>query len=477
MIKKIISLLLFIIITAGLMAGAGFYHSRAREMSVEEKEAANRELINQMNELKEQIREYEDGIDQKKKEQKTLNRELTILESQAKKQELEIKKTQLYISQLKVDIQDKEQKIKELEDKGQLEKVKLTQYLHQLNEYDNVGILEMMLKYESLSDFFSGVAEVEVLQKETYDIIQEIKTTKTDLTGQIDALEEDKSENLELKSIQELQKFSLDQKKGEKKNLISQTRGQEKKFQELIKQNKKKIADIQSRLFELGSLGVGRITIEKAMEYAEFAGSRAGIRPALLLGLVWVETKLNSNLGTGNWRTDLYECYIDLSKQKNITRAKRDAFLKTAEAQKEAFFEITSKLFLNPDKAPVSKALRSVGCGGAMGVAQFMPTTWQGYESKIAQLSGHNPPSPWSAIDGFVGSAIKLANDGATSQTREGERRAAAMYYAGGRWQREPGQNYADRVRFASFCYQNYMDALKRGDQNIDIDTDCEKYF
>lgn len=460
--KQIVATL-FLFIAVFTIGWLGF--SRAQEMSVEEKEAANRELIRQMDELKNQIKEYEDGIDQKKKEQKTLNRELTILESQAKKQELEIKKTQLYISQLKVDIQDKEQKIKELEDKGQLEKVKLTQYLHQLNEYDNVGILEMMLKYESLSDFFSGVAEVEVLQKETYDIIQEIKTTKTDLTGQIDALEEDKSENLELKSIQELQKFSLDQKKGEKKNLISQTRGQEKKFQELIKQNKKKIADIQSRLFELGSLGVGRITIEKAMEYAEFAGSRAGIRPALLLGLVWVETKLNSNLGTGNWKTDLYECYISLGKRQ------------TAEAQKDAFFEITGKLYLNPDNVPVSKALRKVGCGGAMGVAQFMPTTWQGYESRIASLSGHNPPSPWSAIDGFVGSAIKLADNGATSKSREGERKAAAMYYAGGRWQRGPGQDYATRVRTAAACYQDYMDALKKGDQNIDIDTDCEKYF
>lgn len=458
-----IRLFLFSIIIISFIGWLGF--SYAQEISLEEKETANRELIRQMNELKEQIKGYEDGIDQKKKEQKTLNRELTILESQIKKQELEIKKTQLYVSQLKVDIQDKEQKIKELENKGRLEKAKLTQHLHQLNEYDNVGMLEMIFKYGSLSDFFSGIAEVEILQSETYQFIQEIKTTKNDLTGQVESLEEDKDENLELKSIQELQKFSLDQKKGEKKNLLTQTKGQEKKFQESIKQNKKKIADIQSRLFELGSLGVGRITIEKAIDYAELAGNKAGIRPAFLLGLVWVETRLNSNLGTGNWRTDLYECYISLGKRQ------------TAEAQKDAFLGITSKLYLNPDNVPVSKALKSVGCGGAMGVAQFMPTTWQGYESRIASLSGHNPPSPWSALDGFIGSAIKLADNGATSQSREGERKAAAMYYAGGRWQRGPGQDYATRVRTAAGCYQDYMDALKKGDQNIDIDTDCEKYF
>lgn len=465
MIRKISTLLLLLIVSASLFGGAGFYDSRAQEMSLEEKEAANRELVRQMNDLKEQIKEYEDGIDQKKKEQKTLNRELTILESQIKKQELEVKKTQLYLGQLKIEIQDKEQKIIELENKARLEKVKLTQHINQINDYDNVGILEMMLEYESLADFFSGIAAVESLQGETYDILQEINEIKNDLVSKIDALEEDKSETTELKSIQELQKFSLDQKKGEKKNLISNTKGQEKKFQELIKQNKKKIADIQSRLFELGSLGVGKITIEKAVEYAQFSSKQAGIRPAFLLGLIWVESRLNSNLGTGNWKTDLYECYIELGKRN------------TAEAQKEAFFEITSKLYLNPDNVPVSRALRSVGCGGAMGVAQFMPTTWQGYESRIASLSGHNPPSPWSAVDGFIGSAIKLADNGAKSQDREGERKAAAMYYAGSRWQRGPGQDYATRVRNASFCYQDYMDDLKKGEDNIDISSDCEKYF
>lgn len=465
MIKKITLLLLFVAISASLLAGAGFYRSFAQEMSQEEKEAANRELIRQMNELKEEIKQYEDGIEQKKKEQKTLNREVSILEGQAKKQELELKKTQLYLDQLKIEIHDKEQRIKELENKARLEKAKLTQHLNQINDYDNVGILEMMLEYDSLSDFFSGVAAVESLQGETYDILQEIKETKNDLTDKIDALEEDKSETTELKSMQELQKFSLDQKKGEKKNLLSRTKGQEKKFQELIKQNKKKIADIQSRLFELGSLGVGKITIEKAVEYAQFAGKQAGIRPAFLLGLIWVESRLNSNLGTGNWKTDLYDCYISLGKRN------------TAEAQKDAFFEITGKLYLNPDNVPVSKALRSVGCGGAMGVAQFMPMTWQGYESRIALLSGHNPASPWSALDGFVGSAIKLADNGAISQNREGERRAAAMYYAGGRWQRGPGQGYADRVRTAAACYQDYMDDLKKGEDNIDINSDCEKYF
>ena len=324
----------------------------------------------------------------------------------------------------------------------------------------------MMLNYGNFSDFFANATAMENLQNETQRILGDIRGIKNDLEVQIEMFKEDQKESIYLKSILESQNLSLAQKQKEKKNLVSQTKGQEKKFQELVVKNKKKIIEIQSRLFGLSNaLGVGKITIEKAIEYAEFAAQKTGIRPAFLLGLIWVESRLNSNLGTGNWKTDLYDCYIRLGKKS------------AAEMQKNAFFEITGKLMLNPDNVPVSKALTSVGCGGAMGIAQFMPATWQGYESKISLLSGNNPASPWNILDGFTGSAVKLSDNGAGSQNREGERKAAAMYYAGSRWQRAPGQNYATRVREASFCYQDYIDAVKKGEQNIDIESNCEKYF
>lgn len=469
-IKKISAYFLVLIFAFAMVANINIGESSAQQssgsdMPAVEKDAQRNQYLQQIQEEENQIKDLESSIEQKKTERKTLNGELTIISQQIKKQELEIKKTKLHIDQLKLDIQDKNQKIADLERKARLEKVKLTEDLSKLNDYDKVGLLEMILNYDNLSDFFTNVTAVENLQNQTYGALQDIHDTKDSLISQIESLQDDETESLQLKSMMDLQKFSLDQKQVEKKNLIADTKGQEKKYQELIKQHQKKIADIQSRLFEISSFGVGKITIENAVKYAQIAGSQTGIRPAFLLGLIWVESRLNSNLGTGNWKTDLYDCYVRLGKRS------------IAETQKDAFFSITSKLMVDPDKAPVSKALTSVGCGGAMGVAQFMPATWAAYESRISAASGNNPPSPWSVLDGFVGSAIKLADNGATSHDRSGERRAAAMYYAGKNWLRAPGQGYADRVRNAAACYQDYMDALKKGDQNIEIDSDCEKYF
>ena len=114
----------------------------------------------------------------------------------------------------------------------------------------------------------------------------------------------------------------------------------------------------------------------------------------------------------------MYDCYIRLGKKG------------AAEAEKAAFFAITGKLGLDPDKMPVSRK-PSYGCGGAMGHAQFLPTTWLRFESRVGQLTGHNPPSPWSVEDAFTAAAVFLADAGADSKNSAGEVAAAKTYISG----------------------------------------------
>ncbi len=101
-----------------------------------------------------------------------------------------------------------------------------------------------------------------------------------------------------------------------------------------------------------------------------------------------------------------------------------------AEAEKRAFLAITESLGLNPDDMPVSRK-PSYGCGGAMGPAQFLPTTWVRFAPRVAQLTGHNPPNPWNTEDAFTASALLLADAGAGLQTEAGERAAAKAYISG----------------------------------------------
>ena len=118
--------------------------------------------------------------------------------------------------------------------------------------------------------------------------------------------------------------------------------------------------------------------------YAKEAGKRTDVNPALILAILTVETNLGKNLGWGKWDEDMHPT--------------RD---------KPVFLEIVKELGLDPDKLPISArpcsaaARRAAGpgnrCGygygGAMGPAQFIPSTWILYKDRIARVSGQNPPN------------------------------------------------------------------------------------
>ncbi|MBI2637790.1 MAG: lytic murein transglycosylase, partial [Candidatus Sungbacteria bacterium] len=245
-----------------------------------------------------------------------------------------------------------------------------------------------------------------------------------ELKIQKDDLVEFQSSQEDLKALQEVEKKFLNQKKKERDEILALTKGKEAIFQQILAKKKKSIAELRTQLFYLEKTGV---SAENALKYANIAAERTGIRPAFLLAILEVETgkqfedgviSVGTNLGTGNWKRDMYDCYINLGRRS------------AAEAQKKAFFEITSGLGFDPDQMPVSRAPR-YGCGGAMGPAQFIPTTWLLYAKKVTSLTGHEPPNPWNIEDAFTASASFLADGGATSKTQAGEMRAARIYISG----------------------------------------------
>ena len=90
-----------------------------------------------------------------------------------------------------------------------------------------------------------------------------------------------------------------------------------------------------------------------------------------------------------------------------------------------------------------------------MGIAQFMPSTWNGYKAQIAAATGHNPPDPWNLVDGVTAMALYLKNRGAGSKS--GEKNAAAAYYCGSNIGRAVCQNYAKKVLYWADNYEQLL--------------------
>lgn len=388
-------------------------------------EASQRQVIaDQIAALEREAAGLDDQIAHTQDEAKTLQNAIKLFNTEIKRRELEIRRLNLAIRQADIDIRIKASGIGELTARIAKNRQILGRNISAISEYDRESALFLLARNESLSEFFTSLDNLKNLQNQIDELVRELRRNRDELESEKQELEDFRAEQSSLKAIAEVERRGIVEKKQEKDRLLALTRGREAEFQRLLAQKKKDIAALKTQLFYIERTG---IKAEDALHFAELAAKRTGIRTAFLLALLEVETgrqfeggiiTAGTHLGTGNWRDDMYNCYLQLGRPS------------AAETQKNAFFAITSKLNLNPDSMPVSRK-PSYGCGGAMGPAQFIPTTWLLFEDRVADLTGHNPPSPWDIEDAFTASAVFLADAGARSQSRNGELAAARTYISG----------------------------------------------
>ncbi len=398
-------------------------------------EALQNELNSQIEVLNKEIDSYRESVRQIQGQSNTLGREINLLDSEIKEFELEIKRINLMIRNIESGIGKIELKVEDIERQVEKKKIILGEFIQEIYKYDRISLLEIVLTKENLSDFFSEIESLENLRLGIQKSMEQIRALREDLDFNKSELENQKNELVTLKAVQETQKYSIEIKKKERKKLLDDTKGQEYLYQRLIKNKQADVNAIRNQLYILQGMG-GTLSFANALNIAEFASSATGIRPAFLMAILSRESGLGKNVGTGTWRTDM--------------RAN----------QHSAYLSICEKLGLNPDSMPVSKKAW-YGWGGAMGPAQFLPSTWLGYESRIAAVTGHNPPSPWDIEDAFVAAALYLANAGAAAQTYNAEWKAAMIYLAGSNWNKSYLRFYGDQVMSLAASIQEQINLIK----------------
>ena len=233
-------------------------------------------------------------MQEKQRESVSLERDVAILNANIRKEQLGIRARNITIDGLVGEIGDKSDFVVALNKKTEREKASLSQLLRKTNEINNTSLVEIIFGNQNISDFFMDVDEFESIKQALNASFDEILSVKNATEAEVKDLEETKSEEVNLRVLQEAEKRKLTQNEAEKQRILIATKGEEDVYQKIIKAKEKTAAEIRSALFALR--GSSAISFGKAYELAVHAEEQTGVRAAFLLGIITVNNNLNINI-------------------------------------------------------------------------------------------------------------------------------------------------------------------------------------
>ncbi|MFZ3057467.1 MAG: hypothetical protein WA092_00210 [Minisyncoccales bacterium] len=424
--------------------------------------------------FEEKKKEIESDITKTSAEKNTLKNQITTLTKKIKDLDYQIYQSNLSIKSLGFQIVDTTKSITETEKEIDLQKEKIGLILQAVADEDKKSFIEVLIESKTISDFFDNLVYLETLNVKNQELLDYFQKLQETLENQKVSLEEDKGETESLLKLQSIQKTESAATKATKDQLYTLTEAQ---YQAQLKEKEdiaKKTAEIAARLIQMTGLAEDQKapTFGEALALAKQIGEAVGVRPAFLLAIISQESAIGRNVG---------QCYVTDAKTGAGKYSNGSLISRIMHPTRDlpVFLEIINKSGRVMEKTPVScwindcvsqyagrlyhcKAYVSetgaitcaksgyvaYGFGGAMGPAQFIPSTWKLYEEKVKTQTGKSYADPWNINDAFSAAALYLKALGGGTQA--GEYKAASKYYGG-------SSAYASSVSTRSWCINEYM--------------------
>ena len=378
-------------------------------------------LQNELNILEQQIAEQQKIIATTQAQSASLSRDISLLQSKINEKQLQIKKIDGTITNLSSQILDKNIELGNLNNTLDKQKEALSTSLRNMSTFDGSNnFVTFILADKSISQFFEDVSRLNDLQNAINKNVNKIKDTTNQVNKVKSDLEDNKDSQIALKNQQKIEQDQISATKTQKNSLLKETKGQESLYKKQLSDKQAQASKIRAALFKFAGGGTAAISFGDALNYAKAAEKETGTPAAFVLAILTQESSLGANVG---------KCYLsDTStgagyninsgtKYPNVMKASRDI---------PVFLDITSRLGMDPLKTVVSCPIPSAGgYGGAMGPAQFIPSTWKAVASEI------DISNPWGAHDAIFASSKYLSDLGAGSSYLS-QIKAACRYYGTG---------------------------------------------
>jgi len=374
----------------------------------------------------------------------TLQSAITKLKNKISSLEADINHGKIMVKDLNVQISDTQVSINKTSSSIEDSQKQIAAILQAVYEEDKKSSFVVLLE-GNLSDFFGNLAYLDNLNEEVSTLLSSNKNLKSYLANQQTKMSNNVDQLQKTVALQTLQKKENEQNQQQQKQYLQLT---ETQYQQQLKDKQNaeaKSAKIKAMIFQV--VGVSKApTFGEALEIAKSVGSIVGVRPAFLLAIISQESAIGRNVG---------QCYLTdattgAGKKISTGVIMQKVMKPTRDVQ--PFMSITAALGRDPYKTPISCPIIGVaGYGGAMGPAQFIPSTWDGLTNRLTSLLG-KAPDPWAIKDSLTASAMYLSDLGASKQTTSAENTAAGRYYG------QAGA-YNRSVMNRASCIQTFIDS------------------
>lgn len=252
MLKRI-NIILIVLVLFPLIAQGSIIDDLNKQISEQEQKRL---------ELERQAQEYQQLINQKQSELKSLKNQIAIFNAQINKLLIDIRITEEKTNQTKLEILQLEYGLERTGNDINLQKDNLIKIIQTIDQYDQTSDLEIILQSGNLSDFFNQIAYLDQLQTGVLEKVETLKTLKNKLVQDKESQEQKKAALEDLKGqLTQQQNYLASQRKA-KESLLIYTKGEEGKYQTLLAnvetQKKSLLGDI-SRLRQLKAAELARL--------------------------------------------------------------------------------------------------------------------------------------------------------------------------------------------------------------------------
>jgi hypothetical protein len=441
--SRIFRYFFYFTIFLGVFVSSFYYNlSYVGATALENAQADKARLEAELSSLEKEIAAKQKELDKQKGKSVSLSRDIAILTTQIKKSKLDIQSKNLTIQKLGGEINQKSKKISSLNLKIEAEKESLAQLIRKEREIDNKNIMHLLLSNSSISDAYGDIDTFASIKESIKESVDEIRGVKTETEEERKSLENKRNSEADAKFKLEEAKKKVEISEAEKQKLLSISKNKEAEYQKVLAEKARRKSEILAAMFNLVGSSQ-QINFETALSYAKEAQKKTGIDPVFLLAVITQESNLGKNVG---------QCYVTDLKNgngKGANTGSNQIRVMSPIRDIPVFVSITNKLGLDYSSTRVScwipmykkkydKKIKKwvndytqpYGWGGAMGPAQFIPSTWKLFENRLRALLGYDA-SPWRPKDAFMASAMYLTDLGAR-ETPSSQQIAACKYYGTG---------------------------------------------